>query len=476
MKKTLALAAVAALLFTFATPVQADNIEDLQRTVRALENRIHQLEGANNSAEAATRAQVLDILEEMQLEQHPNDFRVYWKNGIHFDTADGNFKLQTGGSLQIDIGWIDAEEDELLKHNTKDGTEVRRARLFVKGTIYKDIYFKWQIDWQSGHVSVKDAFLRLMNIPVLGNVTMGHFFEPFSMEGQSSGLRLMFAEPALPIVLAPGRNVGIMASNQLFDKRMTWAIGMFRTTDGAGVVREDGTYAVTGRITGLPWYENEGRKLLHLGASFSHRRNSDDGISYSTEGEHHWDDIPFSSTGTFQARNSNLFGAELALVHGPFSVQAEFLANATSGTNDTSKLEGQDYTIDGDFNDPCFVGYYVAASYFLTPGDHRSYDPKTGVFGRITPQKNFREDGGWGAWEIAYRYSSIDFVEPNIPGKDVSTYRGDVANRLRNATIGLNWYLNPNTRITWNYIFSHADSRYVSAEASIFMMRMQIDF
>ena len=468
MRKSIKLAAVTVLLLAITAPALADNIEDLQRTVRALESRLHQLEGANNSAENATRAQIIDILREMDAEDHPNDFRAYWKQGIHFDTADGNFRLQVGGSFIIDMGWVDAEEDEMLGHNFSDGTELRRARLYVKGTIYRDVYFKWQMDWASGTAVVKDMYLRLLHIPYLGQVTMGHFFEPFSMEGQSSGLRLMFAEPALPMVLAPGRNIGIMANNSLFNQRVMWAVGFFRTTNDQGIVREDGTYAVTGRIWGLPWYEDNGQRLVHVGASFSHRRNSDDGIRYHVEGEYHWDIVDFSDTGTFLARNSNLFGAETAVVYGPFSAQAEFVANALSGTPDLSATD--------DFNDPCFSGYYVEASYFITPGDHRSYSPKTGVFGRITPQRNFRDEGGLGAWEIACRYSTIDLVEPGIPGKDVSTYRGAVANRVRNATIGLNWYLNPNTRITWNYIYSCLDSANVSAEASIFLMRVQVDF
>ncbi len=467
MRTTLKLATMLALVFAATAPAVAGDVEELQRTVRALESRLQQVEGANNSADAATRSQVLDILQEMQLEEHPNDFRVFWNNGLHFQTADQRFKIQTGGSLVADMGWIDGEEDELLGQNLHDGTEIRRARLFVKGTIYKDVYFKWQLDWASGHVAVADVYVKLLNIPVLGNITMGHFIEPFGMDVAHSTLRGMFAEPGLPTVLMPGRNVGIMANNHAFDKRMTWAIGMFRTTDSAGVIREDGTYAVTGRITGLPWYANDGEQLLHLGVAYSHRRNSDDGISYSTEGEHHWDNVGFSSTGTINARNSNLFGAEVALVHGPFSFQGEYVANSLSGTSDS----GSD-----DFNDPCLSGFYLEASYFLTPGDRRNYNPSTGTFGRITPKRNFREDGGWGAWEVAVRYSYLDFVEEGLSTKDASGHRAAVANRLRNATIGLNWYLNPNTRVTWNYIIGCADSENVSAEFSAFLMRVAVDF
>ena len=37
-----------------------------------------------------------------------------------------------------------------------------------------------------------------------------------------------------------------------------------------------GEYAVTGRVTGLPVYEDEGQTLLHLGLSGSYRNTSDD--------------------------------------------------------------------------------------------------------------------------------------------------------------------------------------------------------
>ena len=76
-----------------------------------------------------------------------------------------------------------------------------------------------------------------------------------------------------------------------------------------------------------------------------------------------------------------------------------------------------------------------------------------------------------GAWEIAVRYDTIDLNDGPISGGEADQ-----------ITLGLNWYLNPNTRIMWNYVMadmSNLDDGTpggLDTDVNVFEMRFQIDF
>jgi phosphate-selective porin OprO/OprP len=120
---------------------------------------------------------------------------------------------------------------------------------------------------------------------------------------------------------------------------------------------------------------------------------------------------------------------------------------------------------------------YAFVSYFLT-GEHRPYDLGNGRFGRVKPRANFDPTrGDWGAWEIATRYSYLDLNDRDLTG-----------GRLWNLTAGINWYLYPNLRLMFNYVYADLDDRVstnptappatlgASGAGNIFQMRAQIDF
>ena len=87
-----------------------------------------------------------------------------------------------------------------------------------------------------------------------------------------------------------------------------------------------------------------------------------------------------------------------------------------------------------------FGSFYIEGSHFPT-GEHRIYRNSRASFDRVKPFHNLGNQNGWGAWEIALRYSQLDLNDQLING-----------GKLRDLTVGLNWYLNPTTRMMWNYV------------------------
>ena len=93
----------------------------------------------------------------------------------------------------------------------------------------------------------------------------------------------------------------------------------------------------------------------------------------------------------------------------------------------------------------------------MLTGESRRYNPVTGSFQNPRPKAPFSSEGGFGAWELAARYShmNLNFQEglagtAAVPG----SVRGGDQNVL---TLGVNWYLNPNFKVMMNYLLIDVD-------------------
>ena len=111
-------------------------------------------------------------------------------------------------------------------------------------------------------------------------------------------------------------------------------------------------------------------------------------------------------------------------------------------------------------------GWYAEALYFLS-GEHREYEKKSGVFGRVVPHRNYGDCGSLGAWQVGARYSKCDLVDGPLDG-----------GQLEDVTLGLNWFLNPNLKIQNNYIYTIRDAQGGAGggEAQGFGTRLAWDF
>jgi len=382
----------------------------------------------------------------------PNTLDVFWNQGLRMESADGAYKLRIGGRLQNDWGVADPDQD--LRDALPDeagqgnGTDWRRARLAISGSIYERIGTKLEFDFAGGDANLRDAYIELLKLPYAGTARVGHFKEPMSLDELTSDSYTMFIERSVMNAFAPSRNTGFMLQNAPLEQRMTWAFGAFRATDdttGNGF-SDDGTYNLTGRVTGLPWYENDGTHLLHLGVSVTQKFLDQTSARIRQRPEVRLGNPFFVDTGSIEADGAQVVNPELALVYGPFSFQAEY-AHSFLQANDTP--------------DPDFYGLYAQASWFLT-GESRPYKTSEGIFDRVAPERNFDLKGGLGAWELALRYSRLDLDDEDIEG-----------GQLDDGTVGLNWYLNPNVRTSFNYVAANLDG---VGWTNQFVTRFQIDF
>jgi len=379
-------------------------------------------------------------------QEKENPFSVKWDNGFKVENADKSIKLKFGGRIMYDMGFFslnDEAETNGYTLKSSNGTELRRARFFISGTIYKNVDFKLNVDFAGGEVTLKDAFITLKNLP-MGNVRVGHFKEPFRLEAQTSSKYFTFMERATLISMLAERSSGAMLFDQFADKKMSWQFGVFRGADASSDKKvANGDYAVTGRVAGLVLKDDE--NLLHIGAGYSYRKPQEDKeYGYKVRPETHISN-KYIVTAVSDVENVNLMNVEAAWVANSFSLQGEFLKAKVNAITD------QD-----------FSSYYMQASYFLT-GEKRVYKNSMVGFGRVKPLKNFGENG-YGALQVALRYSYIDGVNND---------------QMSNVTAGVNWHLNPATRVMANYVLSNIENTTDyegKGQFSAFQLRFQIDF
>jgi phosphate-selective porin OprO/OprP len=398
--------------------------------------------------------------------------------------AEGMPSVKVGGRIHLDTAMFGQGPASLSPvtgyGDVKDGTEFRRARIGVSGDAFYVVDYKFEMDFADTDLgnggkliqstAFKDVYLGIHELPVLGNIRAGHFKEPFGLEQLESTNFLTFMERSVNDdgAFVPGRRLGIMAFDNYLEERGTWAIGYFASemvNDAEPPVSniDEGNNAVTMRGTFLPWYDegSGGRGLIHTGIAYSYRHTPDNTYRFRSRPEAHLGPYVVDTHNITLAPEVQEIGLELAGVYGPLSVQAEYFNVWVPRTGiGTAYLNGA----------------YAYVSYFLT-GENRNYSRTKGTFDRVRPFTNFfrvrTNDGvetGWGAWEVGYRYSYIDLVDLD------AGVNGGIAN---DHTLGVNWYMNPHTRLMFNYVLCHSTNDYgvkPLTDMSVYEMRFQIDF
>lgn len=430
-----------------------DPFAALQRRVEAVERDNAELRAAVDKATAKAES------------KDPLAMSGTWKNGLSFSTQAKDFQVHVGGRVQFDTAWFDAPEniqtDPTLSNRYADGVGFRRVRLKVDGKMYDFIEWAAQFDIvNSEKISGRafdvpvptDLWWTFTELPVVGNIRVGNQKEPIGFEHLVSSRFLPFMErsynqDSFNGAFNNGFTPGISAYDTICDERGTFAIGLFKpTNNGYAAATSNGDYAVTSRLTWLPYYEDDGRELLHLGISGRLASAYDHTMRFRTRNAvrtgipSNWP-IP-ADTGTFFADNNDAVNFELVAVNGSWTFQSEYLAAFVTDAH-TSTI---------DAGTVFYQGAYAQVLYYLT-GEHDHYSRKSAVFERVVPKEDAFPGNSitrlicGGAWQVGARYNYLDLNSNGING-----------GILHDCTLGLNWFLNPNVKVQMNYSAMHRES------------------
>ncbi len=438
------------------------------------------------------------------------------EQGVRWESADGNFTVKLNGRVQLDAqvntdqSGVAAAKPGAFSNDLANGTSIRRARLSAEGNMFKTYGYKFEYDFTRGNGStaggVTDAFMTWNGYAPL-TLTAGQFKEPISIEEATSDIQTSFIERNMAVnAFIDNNNVFKMGLGGKFAQPRWTAQTAIQTesmgngapttdtssTNGNGNANRNGGsgdtgWGLTGRLTGLPWFQDKSH-LLHVGAAGSQRYinvNPDtlpcnptssnnncfsangNGARFGSAIDSNVDRSLLLDTGFISKANGSIstqtvtrLGGEFAAVHGPFSVQGEYLQAQVSGNG---------------LNNNNLNGYYAFASWFLT-GESRNYNEKVGIFDRIKPAANFTTLGrGLGAWEFLAGYDYLDLNSGAIHGGRAST-----------SKFGLNWYPTSRIRVMTNFIHvleldtlnsASAQARaFNGTHPDIFEMRTQLDF
>lgn len=376
------------------------------------------------------------------------------------------------GRIQTDaIVAVQSPESIAVIGDLQNGFGFRRVRLGAQGTIHDSTLWVSEVELAGGNVQLRDVYIGITSLPWLREFRAGHLREPFSLEGMTSSNFITFMERSPLNELDPTRNWGIAGLWWPDDRRHLLELGVFRdgTNQGGQSIGDQDNWAVTGRLTGLPIYEPDGAifRLIHLGVAASFRSPLNGEVDFAPGPQSNLLTVQDNPTSPFlpaviiPANSVQELNLQAASVNGPFSMQGEWFGEFIQQTN-----AGMVF----------LHGFYFDASYFLT-GEHRGYDLTRGAFDEV---KVFRpviktpgcHASGWGAWEIAARFSVANFSSPNLPP---AMDGGSAAAILYQLTLGTNWYLNTNTRFMFNYTLGIPDQvGEPQVSASLFSARLAI--
>jgi phosphate-selective porin OprO and OprP len=458
-----------------AIVAQADDGSAFQKG-ETLEQRVARLEAALETAERSLSFNAIQQISAQQpaddgdrlraVERGLNELNKDWAELRESDVESDvltkpTFKI--GGRIHLDQWYFSDHspgiaffENPTTGDDPEDRIFFRRIRLEAGGDIPGNMHYRFQVDFNNPQTpEYKDMYIGFSKIPFFNTVRFGNQKRPLGLDHlNSSRFNIFMERPLMVETFNPdARRIGVASYNSIAeDDAANFTYGVFsleNTRSDGRLIGDSLQMSFNTRLHMSPWYECDGEDYLHLGVSTMFAKpdgdvtavetNNNDG-RFATRSEIR-SDRSWLDTGRIAGADwYEVLGLELIYNSGPFQITGEYAFTWMQRDNDTA----------GTGPDLFFNGAYIFAAYMLT-GEHVPYSRKSGTIGRVKPFRNFApftaddpncEETGWGAWQVAARYSFLDLTDNDI--------RGGVGNDF---TLGLVWYFNPYSSLQFNAVY-----------------------
>ena len=460
-------------------------------------------------------------------------FKSNWNNAFDAESANKDFRVKIGGRTQVDAAAFsvgpgpDQRPDQAgLEPAIANTANIRRARFRIEGRMYE--MYDWACEYDFVNqinvnnekfpsekdagplTAVTDLWMQVREIPILGTVRIGNQKDPYGYEHLTSSRWLNFMERSFNQDAFEGPfNNGFLPGIQILNNNeagdVAWQVGEFKNTSNPfGFSNSSGGSMTVGRLVYLPVFEDEGRKLIHLGISGRTMEPRRQYLAFDADGLPIGNPVPavrfrsrgdirngppgplnsiYADAGLLSGTWQNMIGLEFVGNNGPWSFQSEYfgswLYNARTTGIGASGTFGQQPPKNTPVGTVYYQGGYAEVLYFLT-GESRTYSKIEYRFDRPIPHNNFyalrgggsgrRLSVSEGAWQVGVRYNYLCLNDGEVNG-----------GVLNGMTLGLNWLLNPNARVYFNYDFTYrnfVNSNNVNGSGCIngFGTRLAFDF
>ncbi len=452
------------------TPSQMEQlqrqIQQLQQQLQALQAQVTATQEQSQKSQQAVQKIEADTAKSPKITMSPSG-RPGWSS------ADGQNTIELTSRLHFDVGdYLNVERPagSALSSGLASGVDARRARIGLLGKFMGD--WNYALIYDLGGTSdgyppttgastsgLENAYITYNGFRPFA-IDLGYLDVPWTLDEATSSNDIMFLERSSSQVVATAFGGGDARSafGLRWNDDRTWA-GAYVTGPTAGSTHTSSNSDQIAILARAAYQILDDKDYsLHVGLDgadlLTPRNNSTNAhtLTLSDRPELRIDPTSFLSTGAINSNGGQVLGFEAAGAYGNFFAQGEYFRYwvdqfAPTGSTQPTPTLG-------------FDGGYVQASYSF--GGRRKYNPATASYTGVIPEHPLTMStsgfgGGWGALELAARYSYTNLNDDVTSGLSQSTTGGVFGGEQNTYTVGANWYVNNNLRFMLDYLHAKVD-------------------